>query len=276
MISAHAYFNRPAHAISDSEEADFFAGIRLSNKTYKKTATGRLRDLDAIVIRLARGKGWHNPAVLDVGVSSGVTTLELQEAMVADGFEPKFIGTDIAINAWIVRIAPGIRVLVDSRDRPLQYELFGIGLRAWNRRLDYVTGYRLLTRLARHFVHTGSNLNRQAVKLISRRTNAARAVLEIVEGDLSVPNQSFKKRFDIIRAANILNRGYFDPEKLLGMIGNLKDYARGPGSLIVVNRTHDDGINHGTVFETTPDGGLRAVERIGSGSEIEGLMLGDD
>jgi hypothetical protein len=57
------------------------------------------------------------------------------------------------------------------------------------------------------------------------------------------------------------------------MLDNLKAYARKPGGLIVVNRTHDDGTNHETVFETAADGAVRVAGRIGSGSEIEPLAL---
>jgi hypothetical protein len=78
-------------------------------------------------------------------------------------------------------------------------------------------------------------------------------------------------RFDIVRAANLLNRNYFDADRLRLMVGNLKSYARRPGGLIVINRTHEDGTNHGTIFRAG-DEDVATVHRLGGGSEIESLV----
>jgi len=272
MISAHRYFNRPADAISAEEEAEFFSGIRLPNRTFKKTAPGRLRELDAILIRLAKARGWLAPAVLDLGVSSGMTTRELMRAMREAGLKADVLGTDIAIGAEIVDLRPGMRALVDARGNPLQYELLGIGLRAWNRRLDTLTGYGLLTRVMRRLATNLPKTGRQAVTLTSRRAGAGDAMPEIVEDDLALRNPSLEGRFDIVRAANILNRGYFEPDKLRAMVDNIKSYAGGPGALIAVLRTLEDGVNNGTIFELAPDRSLVALERVGKGSEIEDIL----
>jgi hypothetical protein len=74
-----------------------------------------------------------------------------------------------------------------------------------------------------------------------------------------------------VRAANVLNRSYFDSAKLRLMVENLMGYARKPGGLIVINRTHEDGTNHGTIFELSANG-PRVVWRIGRGLEIEYLL----
>jgi hypothetical protein len=56
-----------------------------------------------------------------------------------------------------------------------------------------------------------------------------------------------------------------------GMIDNLMTYARESGGLIIINRTHEDGTNHGTFFEVS-DNGPHVVQRIVRGSEIESLV----
>jgi hypothetical protein len=272
MITAYKYFNNPIETLTRANEAEFFAGIRLANMTFKTTAPGRMRELDAIIVRLARDRGWHRPAVLDVGVSSGVTTLDLLEAMTSSGLDPTIIATDMTVKAAILAIAPGIRVLVDVAGRPLQYDFFGLGIRAWNRRLDYLTGYYLLTKVAELLVLRFQKSHLKDVKLISRRICSAKSVADIVEDDLIVRNPTFENRFDIIRAANILNLSYFDVVKLRLMIENLKAYARAPGALFVISRTHQDGANHGTIFQISSDNVLHIVERIGNGSEIEAII----
>ena len=95
----------------------------------------------------------------------------------------------------------------------------------------------------------------------------------VVEDDLFKPNPQFNDKFDVIRADNIVNRGYFAGSKLRTMLDNLKTYARKPGGLIFVNQTHNDGTSHATVFETAVDGTVPVPWGIGSGSEVKPLAL---
>ena len=227
--------------------------------------------LDVIIARLSHDRGWRHPSILDVAVSSGATTCDLQEVFRSSGIDPSIVATDIGIEAAILDVAPGVRVLIDASGTPLQYECFGVAIRAWNRRLDYIFGYWILTKVMQSIPIRLQTSHRKNVKLISRRINSLK--MDFVEDDLAVPNPAFEKRFDIVRAANILNRGYFPEPKLRSMISNLKSYALGTGALIVINRTHLDGSNHGTVFSLSSDDTLKILERIGDGSEVEGLAL---
>jgi hypothetical protein len=272
VISAHRYFNGPAESIDWRQEAEFFAAIRLQNRTYKKTAPGRLGQLDSLLVGLVAQRGWTEPAVLDVGVSSGITTRELLDALRQAGIKPAVTATDIALNGEIVDLGLGVRALLDSRGHPLQFEWCGVGLRAWNRRLDLLTGYRLLTAHWRRLVARAPRTGRQHVKLVSRQAATAADAIAFIEDDLSVRNPALLGRFNVIRAANILNRLYFGADQLRAMIANLAAYAKGPGTLIAVLRTHDDGTNHGTVYQLAQDGKFVPIERIGAGSEIDDLV----
>jgi hypothetical protein len=258
--------------LTERDESAFFSGIRLANGTFKTTAPGRMRELDGLLARLVRERGPTNPAVLDIGASSGVTTLELREAMLAAGLAPTLVATDMAVRAEIRDAGPGFKVLVDAAQRPLQYELLGFGIRAWNRRLDYLTGYWLLTKAAQLLARNRTPAAGRAVHLVSRRVSAAGA-FDFIENDLGIHSSVFETRFDVIRAANILNLDYFDEPALRGMLRNLVSYARGPGALIVINRTHADGRNHATIFQAADRNRLVPLERLGNGSEIERLAL---
>jgi hypothetical protein len=274
MISAYKYFNCPIETLMPETENNFFSGIRIANRTFKTTLSGRMSDLDAVTIQLARDRGWQNPVILDVGVSSGATTVDLLETMRSSGLRPTITATDLIIEAKIFAIAPGIRVLEDSLGNPLQYEFFGWGIRPWNRPsgLDFVTGYFLLRSLARMLAAKSPRSHVMNVKLVSRRrVRGTMNEIEFLESDLTKRHSEFDNRFDIVRAANVLNRGYFESPKLQGMIDNLTTYARKSGGLIIINRTHEDGTNHGTFFEVS-DNAPHVVQRIGSGSEIEALV----
>jgi hypothetical protein len=93
--------------------------------------------------------------------------------------------------------------------------------------------------------------------------------LELVEDDILL-STNFRHRFDVVRAANILNRDYFDSESLRAMLINLRERLTPRGLLAIVS-TEDDGANHGTIFRLGSDGALDVCERLGSGSQIEDL-----
>jgi hypothetical protein len=77
MITAHRYFNAPVESISVSEEEAFFSTIQLANSTFKTTALNRMDELDMLTAHLVRERAWRRPLILDAGVSSGITTLNL-------------------------------------------------------------------------------------------------------------------------------------------------------------------------------------------------------
>ena len=272
MLSAYKYFSSPVEHLTTKAENKFFAGIRLPNGTFKTTASGRMTDLDAVTVQLACERGWRSPALLDVGVSSGVTTVDLLETMIANGLKPKVTATDLSVGGAIFEIAPGIRVLEDTSGDLLQSEFFGFGVRAWNRRLDFITGYFALSKLGRILAKRLPRTHLMDVKLSSRlRMASIKNALDFFENDLTEIDHNFANRFDIVRTANVLNRSYFDVSKIRMMVANLKTYVRKPGGLLIINRTHQDGTNHGTFFELCAHG-VRVLRRLGGGSEIESLV----
>jgi hypothetical protein len=97
------------------------------------------------------------------------------------------------------------------------------------------------------------------------------AHIEFVEDDIQ-QNEGPRGGFHVVRAANILNKGYFSDEALLGMIANLRARLQA-GGLLAVCRTTNDGINLATVFRLVETGRLDIVARLGAGSEVESLAL---
>jgi hypothetical protein len=104
---------------------------------------------------------------------------------------------------------------------------------------------------------------------VSSRVRECPAI-ELVEDDIFVARPELRGRFHAVRAANILNEGYFDDAQLCAAVAALRERLR-PGGLLVVCRTHEDGSNHGSFFRADREG-WTVVERIGGGSEIERLI----
>lgn len=107
----------------------------------------------------------------------------------------------------------------------------------------------------------------------SRRAAAAPNV-RIVQDDIARPHSGWTE-FDILRAANVLNVGYFSSLELRAMCANLLERLR-PGGMLIVCRTVTEGspaANAATVLHM--DGGRpRVIGRLNGGSEAEPFLLG--
>jgi hypothetical protein len=280
--SAREFFF-PTRPLSAAEQVDvetrFFRHLRLPNGTYKTTYADRLPDVDAAVCDLLaaeRRPGDAPVRLLDVGVSSGMTTRELLEAMEARGIARQAVAVDISVNAYLHRAFGVVDLLADPQGRVLQIAL---PIAAKGRPHD-PQGSAARALLQRAFDAAESRIGGpdgarggRPVQLISPRL-LQRGDVTVVEHDLTRHHAAWDGAFDVVRAANIINLDYFDEPTLARMLGFLRGYAR-PGGLLVVVRTHDDTrTNHGTIFRVAAGGELEPVRRIGQGSEVERLALG--
>jgi hypothetical protein len=110
----------------------------------------------------------------------------------------------------------------------------------------------------------------RAKKPITVQLTRAFEGLKVVHDDLLTPTPSnWVDRFDVIRAANILNRGYFQAPQLIMMLQNIFVRLR-EGGILIVSRTVD-GVNHASVLQKEISG-FRILDRLGNGSEIDDLI----
>lgn len=277
-LTAAKFFLDPARQTSAADESRFFRSLKVRNRNSKQTQRGRLDALNAMAIELLTAPERRISSALDIGVSSGITTAELHESFRKVGLSPRIVATDLSIYASIVHVSPGVRVLIDSTGDILQYDIGGFAIRPWRRRLDYFTGMALLkSAIERRYADaarsalTGGDIRVERVALINPRL-AANKDIEVREDDLLKPNPDFKGRFDFIRAANVLNREYFDEATLQKAIATLKSYLSGPGALLLIVRTNDATGHHGAFYELTAAGRLDAVMAVGGGSELAALI----
>jgi len=222
---------------------------------------------------------------MDVAVSSGVSTLEWLESLEHAGIECRMTAGDATADAYLVTMGPGLRVLVDRRGHLLQFEVAGRAICVPVRRRDRLQFgipllyMRILVMVvvapalkAENGTGEGARIGARwrPLKLVSpmlRRRNH----IEIVEDDILV-NRSYRECFDVVRAANILNRGYFDESVLIEMLVNLRNRLR-KGGLLVVCRTNDRNVNNATILGLREDGSFRPLARLNEGSEVENLAL---
>ncbi|MBD9640967.1 ATP-binding protein [Ensifer sp. ENS07] len=278
VMSARQFYSGNDGSTDWVRESEFFARLKMRNGTFKLTQPSRFRELETAFRPLLSQRAPQLREVLDVGVSTGVTTVELLRYLEACGAKPKITATDLFIDAHIVELAPGVRVLADPEGWPLQYDVAGLAIRPWIRRLDYVSLAFIPRHLAksmlqprlRALIRSGRS---EPVQMITRSLSRDDSIA-FVEDDIMRRSPDFAGRFDLVRAANILNRSYFSAAQIRSAVSNIRSYLSGAGSLLIVTRTNEKGENGGTLFEVGADGTFTVLMRVGSGSEVEDLILG--
>ena len=266
-------------ARQEAIERAFFGSIRQKNGTYKLTYDNRLDDLNEAVAALLP------PArplrVMDVAVSSGISTLEWSRSLDRLGVEHAITAGDVNVNAHLVPVGPRLHVLVDGSGHPLQYEIFGRSVPnpPARRTLPLYGPWIWLIRAALR--RSNGKKGRRTVPLVSPRL-IEDGRIEVVEDDV-LQNDSIRGRYHVVRAANVLNRDYFDERALARIVANLRGRLVEGGLLVICTTTGDryrggptSPTNDGTIFALRGSGRLEVVGRVGSGSVLEGLVLGLD
>jgi hypothetical protein len=173
---------------------------------------------------------------------------------------------DSDLEAWRMSL-PGAELLLDrDRRRVIYAEVLGRTVTGGDS-LKATFAVRVLDFVGR--IARWLRLPTRRLQLVSPGLAGSDAIT-IIEDNIFTVAPQLRGRFHALRAANILNRLYFDDQRLRVAVWNLSERVR-PDGLLIVCRTHDDGTNHGTIFKLN-DGRLSAIARIGEGSEIEDLV----
>lgn len=245
------------------DERRFFAKLRLPNGTWKTTYPKRLDDLNLKLLEhLPRDR---ELALMDVGVSSGISTVEWSDQLRASGVAHRLLAGDLYPAGRLFTVGGWLAVLFDDSGRePLLLEAGSLSVPL---RSD-----RRLVRLLRPLLVPALRLfaaRARPVPLVSPRL-LRRPEIELVEDDATVPGR-FPQRFDAVRVANLLQPSYFDPATVGRIAANLRERLREDG-LLIVCRTDEGGVNRATIFRRrgehfTPEAALNG------GSEVEDLVL---
>lgn len=261
-------------------EQDQFARIRLPDGIFKTTGAGRLADVDAATCAML-----GPPRVLeaiDIGASSGSTTLDLLSALRAIGHRPRIVLADVSIRARLLPLSRRHQVLVSPAGALLQHVIGGVSIRPWQRRLDFCTQYWIVSAIAnarfRRSVAAGalrSGEGGQDIWMVLPDI-ASEPAIGCAEADVFLPPTADETgRFDLVRAANLLIPGVFPEHRIARALDGLRKRLKGPGSLLVLARSPAPGApgcNRATIYRLDTSGRLDAVSRLGGGVDIEALV----
>jgi hypothetical protein len=254
---------------ADRDEAQrFFSRVRLPSGVFKATEARRLDDLNRLAQPLLPDD--RPLELMDVAVSTGITSLEWSEQLAKAGIEHRLLCGDSHVEGAWLRLAGLGDVLLDHDRREILFlELFGraVDPRGSTRKSA------LALPVLRAIVWLGLRFRFpiRHVDLVDPAVRSSPAVT-VVRDDIFMRRPELGGRFHVLRAANILNRAYFDDEQLRAGVASLQKRVR-PGGLLIVCRTHEDGTNHGSIVRAAGEGWIVAA-RIGDGSEIEDLITG--
>jgi hypothetical protein len=255
----------------------FFHSIECRNGTRKTTRHRRLDDLNALVLSLLPTQ--RPLEIMDVAVSSGVSTAEWLVALEEAGIECHMLAGDAVVEAFLISFGR-LRALADKTGHLMQLDVGGKAVRLppprRRDRLRYMPFIAAMKAAARLFDLGAPGEQRRfgvTCRPLTLLSPSLRQFphLRAVEDDILV-NKGYTRRFHVLRAANILNRVYFDEPTLERMLLNLRARLL-PGGLLIVCRTNEAGVNNATIFTLKEDGRFMTTARLNAGSEIAELVL---
>jgi hypothetical protein len=272
--------------------AEAFNRLRMGNGVYKYTAPRRFDDVKDGVAAVLRERLPKGPlSVLDLGVSDGVTSVEWFAELVATWPDLRFTMSDWFDAAYVFRRdGDAWAGVLDAEMRPVQY--FGRGFvltpttppgrrypvnRAVLRRLVETFEPAMLD-AARALRVEGDRVVAPPGWSVEKTPLICRAALDLVRSD---PRATFIRlsvldpapgRYRVVRAMNVLNRGYFSEADLKTAVGRVRD-ALDSGGVFLVGRNIDeeDGRTTATAYVKT-DRGFEVAARFHGGSELEPLV----
>ena len=251
---------------TQAAESEFYDYLRLPNGTFKTTRPGRLADVDELLI--SQLSAADKPLqILDVGVSSGTLSAELESRLAGQGIAANVYASDLYLEAQCMKCWP-LHLLTLPDGHLLQVDIGRLSFpNTPPSRLS-----QLVFRLARSLQPLLRRRGRanKTLQLISG--TARSSAVQFSQGDVfgQLWEREPERRFDVIRVANLLNTAYFSREKLAQAAANLWLHLREQG-LLVVARSHEQG-NLCTLFRKQGDGFV-SVAQLGGGVEITPLIL---
>jgi hypothetical protein len=259
----------PAADAGDDAELRFFTRVRLPSGVYKTTEPHRLDDVNSAVAPLLPAR--RPLELMDVGASSAITTLEWSAQLTATGVAHHLVAGDSHIGGEWLSFAGGEILLDKDRRHVLFADIFGRAVNVSGDSIQSALAVRAIKAIVR--VSPVLRLRIRRVELVTPRLRDHPEV-RVIEDDIFAHRRELAGSFDALRAANVLNRQYFDDGQIRAAVSNLQDRLR-PDGLLIVCRTHADGTNNGTFFRRAGSAWVVAA-RIGAGSEVEELVLGAD
>lgn len=236
--------------------------MRVTDCVYKTTRSGRFADLDKITIELLDKNATHS--VHDAAVSSGVTSLELYNALKGVCPDVYFYVSDKY--SEFTTSGNAIRVVRDMDGKFIEGYVFSI--LADSRLSSKAFASKLLGKFLEKIpcpenADTFFIYDRRLQELIKSGA-VAHLRYDLLAGGL-------KERFSFVRCMNALNRGNFFDREISAALKALADSLEEGGILLVGRTEIETGENRASFFRK--DGGaLKIIRETNGGCEVKDLF----
>lgn len=246
----------------DVKQAEnIYKKLRVGN-TFKTTTENRMRIINSNLKEIIKKNFIHKVDMCDVGISSGQTTHELI-CDLSDEIVNSIYGFDkqIFIKLYIIK---DFIFIYSSKEELLMVEYKKHSLRA---RYFYILKKidKAILKIFNFFRIKEIEENVLIDKLLKIKN------FKYEEQDIFNIDDKYVNKFDIVKVSNLLNLGYFSERDLSLAVSNLLKMLK-EDSLFVVNRTHENGENHGSFF-LFKNKKLQCIEDIGNGTEIKKIVM---
>mgnify|MGYP001089544255 CR=1 FL=1 len=251
--------------IKDSKLAAIaFSTLIMENNTSKQTNVNRFKDLEEITIKYLTESLDYK--ILDIGVSSGITSCELLELLKK---------RDIQFTLYATDKYPEIKfyknifftAYLDSNNKVKSIYtglFFFSDLLSWKYFLS-----KLFFKILSKFIVIKNN-KVDHCSLLYQNFNELILNKKIVFFEHDIINPLNEKNFELVRVMNLLNLGYFSNDFITTSIENIKKSIKENGMLLV-GRTIN-GKNHASLYKLKRDK-FTLIESVNRGSEIHDLII---
>lgn len=245
--------------------------------SWKYTSLGRNRQSNQLLVELFRIRKPLALQLLDIGASDGSTTLEMINAISSSlgisvsatmidkyltlvcrrkGFVKEYSTSDG--KAVFVRLGPFGIVLEKIHENAFKKFLFRYFLSDFFYR-KFVCGYLRWSSLRKRLVHI------EKISLINPIVESDNSVCAI-EKDAFSRHAEWIARFDVVRAANVLNPGRFSIDEMKEAVVIFSDYIKDGGFLVMSRNLPDclDSKENASIWEKK-DGKLALRTECGGG-----------
>ena len=240
-----------------------FSDIDLLSGVSKQTNKDRFASVDEISVRIISSRSLSK--IHDVGVSSGITSLELRRQLREASFDGEMFISDKFARFWVNRHGLATDIYDAEHNLVCAYlgPITGDSEDTWKFPLSKLVYRRALKR-------SFSEGDQREFLLLHPDVLAAIEQGDISFIDFDVFQNERENTFDFVRCMNLLNRGYFSTESIENGLKALH-ISLASGGVMQIGRTHIEGGNHVTFYEKTADG-FQPLESVGGGSEIDQLV----
>jgi hypothetical protein len=266
---------------------DISCTLRTSNGTFRTTFRNRFEDVNAVAMRWIKElhPDRHNISVQDRAVSHGLTAKEFAEQVFQTYPDAEFEASDLLLSLVELSLDNGDIYIVEQDGTPLQYirapfvvsvhhpEPLRYPLNRWvsakaRRRFQNLS-------LPQGWTKTtgGPGFKVRQIPYIHPEARALTAKNPRFQFRIRSVFDRTPEACQVLRTMNIFNRSYFTPEQLADGAAAVHESLT-PDGLWIVGRTLEEDLSNHAAFLRRKNTGWELLDRVGSGSEIEEIVLG--